>query len=48
MKTHFARGFTHDPPALDVNQLFGIDGGGPERHPVVVIEGPMGNRALMP
>ena len=48
MKSHFARGFAHDLAALDVNQLFGIDGGGPERQPPVVIEGAMRNGALMP
>ncbi len=48
VKTHLARGFAHDPAALDVNQLFGIDGGGPKGQPAVVIEGPMRNGALMP
>ena len=48
VKTHLARGFARDPPALDVNQLFGIDRGRPERQPPVVIEGAMRNGALMP
>lgn len=48
LETHLARGFAHDLPALDVNQLFGIDCGGLKGYPAVVIEGWMRNGALMP
>src|SRR5579859_45048 len=48
MKTHFARRFANDRPALDVNQLFGIDCGRPEGQPPVRIQRPMRDGTLMP
>ena len=48
LKTHLPRSFAHDPPTLDVNQLFGVHRGGPKRYPAVVIEQSMRNGALMP
>ena len=39
VKTHLARDFARDLPALDVNQLLGIDRGRPEGQPPVVIAG---------
>src|SRR5579872_6531507 len=48
MKSHFARDFAHDPAALDVNELFGIDSGRPQRQPPVGIKGSMRDGALVP
>ena len=48
VKTHRTRGFARDLPALDVNQLLGIDRGRPEGQPPVIIQGAMRNGARKP